>query len=280
MFFTALARITAYMIRLTALLCALLLAALPLRANPYVDMVAMRIVPGWQMPDGALMAGLEFRLAPGWKTYWRAPGDAGIPPVFDWSGSRNLAAVEVKWPRPEVFDQNGMRSIGYQDHVILPLAITPDRTGQPVHLAGRIDIGICQDVCVPVRVDLDRVTLAPRADASPVPAIVAALADRPVPAERAGLTDHDCAIAPSEDGLTLTARFTLPPIGRSETAALETADPMIWVSDPYMERTGERLAATFELIKVTGQPFALDRSGLRFTLLSESRAVEIRGCGG
>ncbi|WP_306006076.1 protein-disulfide reductase DsbD domain-containing protein [Aquicoccus porphyridii] len=268
------------MIKLTALLCALVLAALPLRANPYADMVAMRLIPGWQMPDGTLMAGLDIRLAPGWKTYWRAPGDAGIPPVFDWAGSRNLASVGIRWPRPEVFDQNGMRSIGYQGHVILPLSITPARAGQPVQLTGRIDIGICQDVCIPVQLDLDRTTLAARADTRPVPSIVAALADQPVPGEKAGLARHDCAIAPSEDGLILTARFALPPTGRSETAALETADPMIWVSEPRMERAGGTLTATFELMNVTGQPFALDRSGLRFTILGESRAVDIHGCGG
>ncbi len=268
------------MIRLSALLCALILAALPLRANPYGDMVALRLVPGWQMPDGTLMAGLEFRLAKGWKTYWRAPGDAGIPPMFDWSGSHNLAAIGVHWPRPEVFDQNGMRSIGYQGHVILPLSVTPDRAGQPVHLTGRIDIGICQNVCVPVQLDLDRVTLAARADQRPVPAILTALADQPVPGHKAGLSHHDCAVAPSDDGLTLTARFTLPPVGRSETAVVETADPMIWASEPRMSRKGKTLTATFELMTVTGQPFALDRSGLRFTLLGEKRAVDIRGCGG
>ncbi len=280
MFFTAPPRITALMIRLTALLCALCLAALPLRANPYADMVSMRLVPGWQMSDGTLMAGLEFRLATGWKTYWRAPGDAGIPPVFDWSGSRNLGALDIEWPRPEVFDQNGMRSIGYEGDVILPLVITPDRAGRPVQLAGHIEIGICQDVCVPVQLDLDAVTLEARADAPPVPAIAAALADRPVRGDEAGLSHHECAIAPGDDGLILTARFTLPPIGETETAALETANPMIWVSEPEMERAGDTLTARFELMSDTGQPFALDRSGLRFTLLGESRAVDIRGCGG
>ena len=54
------------------------------------------------------MAAVEIRLAPGWHTYWRVPGEAGIPPRFDWSGSQNLAAVAYEWPRPEIIVSYGI----------------------------------------------------------------------------------------------------------------------------------------------------------------------------
>ena len=85
------------------------------------DMVAVSIVNGWQMADGSHVAALKFVLADGWKTYWRAPGEAGIPPQFDWRGSRNLARAEIEWPTPKQTMTNGMRTIGYEHVLVLPL---------------------------------------------------------------------------------------------------------------------------------------------------------------
>ena len=85
--------------------------------------ISGRIIQGWTLPDGRMVAGLDLQLQPGWKTYWRAPGDAGIPPQFDWSRARNVGRIDITWPTPHVFHQNGMRSIGYKDHVVIPLHI-------------------------------------------------------------------------------------------------------------------------------------------------------------
>ena len=63
----------------------------------------------------------------GWKTYWRMPGDAGIPPQFDWSGSQNVKSVEVLWPAPQRFIDSGGETVGYKDRVVFPLRIVPDR---------------------------------------------------------------------------------------------------------------------------------------------------------
>jgi DsbC/DsbD-like thiol-disulfide interchange protein len=77
------------------------------------------------MENGGHMAAVELQLAPGWKTYWRSPGDAGIPPSFDWSGSENVKSVRLHWPAPEVFEANGMQTIGYHERLVLPVEITP-----------------------------------------------------------------------------------------------------------------------------------------------------------
>ena len=267
-------------IALTAIAIAALAAAMhPAHANsanPYEANVQSRILPGWRQGDGTLMAGLEITLAPGWKTYWRAPGDAGVPPQFDWTASRNLAGVEIAWPRPQVFSTSGMRTLGYTERVVLPMAIAPRRAGQPVRLSGTIDIGICDEVCVPIRLDLSQ-TLDGTAT-RPDPVIAAALADRPFSAAEAGLSAAACSVSPAPDGLILSARFTLPPTGGTEMAVLETGDPMIWASEPKITRKGNQLSAEFELMNAAGGPFALDRSTLRFTILGRNHAVDIRGC--
>jgi DsbC/DsbD-like thiol-disulfide interchange protein len=103
-----------------------------------------------------LRAGIEIRLDPGWKTYWRDPGDSGVPPTFDFSGSENVESVTVLWPAPKRFpDEAGGNSIGYVDRVILPLrVIAKDPAKQPsVHL--KLAYAICGNMCVPAEASLE-----------------------------------------------------------------------------------------------------------------------------
>ena len=79
-----------------------------------------------------LRVGLEFALQPGWKTYWRSPGDAGFPVTVDWAGSRNVAAADMSWPVPHRFSLFGLETFGYKDQVVLPIAVRPQTPGQPV----------------------------------------------------------------------------------------------------------------------------------------------------
>ena len=97
------------------------------------DIVRAELRPGWRKADGTHMTALQLTLAPGWKTYWRAPGEAGIPPSFDWSGSSNIQSVGITWPTPKVMYQSGMRSVGYSDQVVFPMQITPSEDGD-MHL--------------------------------------------------------------------------------------------------------------------------------------------------
>lgn len=117
----------------------------------------VRLVSGTLEQEGApvLYAGIQLRMEPGWKTYWRNPGDSGVPPSFDWSGSKNLKSAEVFYPVPGRFaDANGT-AIGYHDEVVFPVKITPKVPGEPVELSVIFDYGLCKDLCIPVSVELD-----------------------------------------------------------------------------------------------------------------------------
>ena len=109
---------------------------------------AVRLVAGAQR--GPLhRAGIEIRLAPGWKTYWRYPGDSGIPPRFDFSNSTNVKSVTVRYPAPHrLVDESGT-SIGYKDGVVFPLDIVPQNAGQPVTLVVKADYAVCEKICIP-----------------------------------------------------------------------------------------------------------------------------------
>ena len=262
---------------------ALLLASiLAVRAqtggNPYTQLVETSIITGWRTVGGTHTAGVEIRLAPGWKTYWRSPGDAGIPPVFDWSDSQNLAKVLMSWPTPEVFLLSGTRTYGYENRVVLPISVVPRRLGEAVHLSGLINLGICRDVCIPVQVEIEGTLKAN--STHPDPVIAAALADQPLSTSEAGLRSVSCSVKPASDGISLTVEFVLPATGGKEITILETNDPTIWISEAKSERLGKLLIAQFDLVHSSGGPFALNRSDLRFTILGRNRAVDIRGCSG
>lgn len=130
-------------------------------------------------PAGARLAGIEIRLKPGWKTYWRVPGDSGIPPRFDFSGSDNVAHVEVLWPAPQAFpDGAGGQSIGYHDHVIFPLRVVARDPSMPVTIAAHVNYAACEKICVPAEARA-RLTLMPDAGAPARSDLAAAFASVP-----------------------------------------------------------------------------------------------------
>jgi DsbC/DsbD-like thiol-disulfide interchange protein len=120
------------------------------------DRSAVRLIAGGRNESGAsLRAGIEMRLAPGWKTYWRYPGDSGIPPRFDFSESRNVKSVSVRWPAPQRLTDEGGTSIGYKHDLIFPLDVVPQDATQPVMLSLAIDYGVCEKICMPVDAKTD-----------------------------------------------------------------------------------------------------------------------------
>jgi DsbC/DsbD-like thiol-disulfide interchange protein len=112
---------------------------------------AMRVVAGSSAtPERvAIRAGIEIRLKKGWHTYWRYPGDAGVPPRFDFAGSQNIKSIEVLWPAPQRIPEQGLVTIGYTGDVILPLAIVPQNSGEPIKLRLKLDYAVCETLCVP-----------------------------------------------------------------------------------------------------------------------------------
>jgi DsbC/DsbD-like thiol-disulfide interchange protein len=105
--------------------------------------------------NAPIRAGVDIKLRPGWKTYWRYPGDAGVPPRFDWSGSENLAEAAVKWPAPERFvDESGSQSIGYHGEIVFPVIVRPVDAARPVRLKLKLDFAVCEKLCVPAEADL------------------------------------------------------------------------------------------------------------------------------
>lgn len=246
-------------------------------AQSAADVVRLELLPGWRQADGTHMAGLRITLAQGWKTYWRAPGEAGVPPSFDWSGSSNVAAATAHFPVPETFHTNGLRTIGYHDTVVLPIALRTRDGAESIALHGKVALGVCETICIPFEARIEA-TLPASGSGIGASEIRAALADVPLTASEAGIRRVSCRLEPIRDGLRLTATVEMPPLGQDEAAVIEAGDPSIWVSEVATQRQGGALMATADMVPQQGAPFALDRSSLRFTVLAGGRAAEVRGC--
>ena len=119
------------------------------------EQARLRLISGQQSIAGAsLDLGLEFDLDPGWKIYWRSPGDAGLPPRVDWSGSQNLKSAEIDWPVPHRFSLFGLETFGYGGQVVLPVRAEAEQPGQPINLRAKVDYLLCEEICIPYTADL------------------------------------------------------------------------------------------------------------------------------
>ena len=116
---------------------------------------AVRLLAG-SRSGAVLLGGIAVQLQPGWKTYWRTPGDSGVPPRFDFSKSENIEAVTVLWPAPAKFDDGaGGHSMGYHDQVVLPLRIVAKNADKPVTLRAGINYAVCEKICIPVEANAE-----------------------------------------------------------------------------------------------------------------------------
>ena len=143
---------------------------------------AVRLIAGSRAAAATapIRAGVEIRLMDGWHTYWRYPGDAGVPPRFDFAASQNVKSVEVLWPAPQPIAEHGLTAIGYLRGVIWPLAVVPQDPSKPATLRLKLDYAVCEKLCVPAEGKAELVL-----DGGPAQDAALAAAEARVPKKRA-----------------------------------------------------------------------------------------------
>ena len=170
---------------------------------------AVRLVSAGGLAAGAYRAGLEIRLAPATLTYWRTPGDAGAPPVFDFAASDNLASAEPVFPAPRRIPEAGGEAFGYDSDVVLPMRVRPKDAAKPVRLRLKLDYAACEKICIPEQAALD-IDLDPAAAASPEAALIAGFEAR-APKGWAGEAPHLTPVAGAAKPTWRVGRPFAPP---------------------------------------------------------------------
>ena len=152
---------------------------------------AVRLIAGSHDGDAAgYRAGIEIKLQPKWHTYWRYPGDSGVPPRFDFSSSQNVKTAKVLYPAPHLFTDETGNSIGYTDDVVFPVQIVARQPDKPVTLRLKIDYAVCEKLCIPAEGKAE-LTLAAGASSQDAELKAAEIrVPRQVSAAEAGLSLH------------------------------------------------------------------------------------------
>jgi suppressor for copper-sensitivity B len=206
---------------------------------------AVRLIAGGKGSDGSLRIGIEIRMSPGFKTYWRVPGDAGVPPSFDWAGSDNVGAVSLRWPAPTRFVDAGVTTIGYKDTVIFPAGIRATDSAKPVTVALSLDYAVCDRICIPAKATVTlRLPDAPKTEHTPRIDAFRALAPRPTEAGkidvRPGLMTATYKAEKPRPMIELLLGF--PGGGAVEDVFLEGPDGWHFGAPQDVARDGERVS--------------------------------------
>ena len=233
------------------------------------------VLQGWKTDRGSYIAAFEFRLEQGWKTYWRSPGDAGIPPSLDLKKSKNLDSFILHWPKPTVYEEGGTRTVGYADRFVLPIEIFPKNGAKETKLSGSINIGVCQDICVPIGFRFSSPLWQDGQDRAD---IKAALDLVPPRTEGLNIQGLGCQVDPISDGMQITAQVPARNVPDPMAVIIEHRNPEVWVSSVEVESSGHSLTMMADLVPADAAPFALDRRDITVTVIGKDAALEIEGC--
>ncbi len=242
---------------------------------------ALAAASDWAQEDGArirlvaaepaadaneLRAALQIELKPGWKTYWRNPGDAGVPPQLNFDGSTNIAGFTLHFPVPVRFDEGKSVSTGYTRPVAFPITLKLMSLGKPTAIRASAFLGICDEICVPVQLEFN--VDVPVANASTV--------------DQALVTSFfDALPGAALPGFEITS---ISRAGKSLTLMLETpdgkAEPQLFVAaDGYLLGTPKLagvMGKTFEFtVPIAFEPknAPIEGADIHYTAVSGAKAV-------
>jgi DsbC/DsbD-like thiol-disulfide interchange protein len=224
-----------------------------------------RLIGGGEQGEHRLAA-VEITLDPGFKTYWRTPGDSGLPPRFDWSGSENLANTEIRWPAPKWHvDAAGVAYV-YGKQAVIPILVKPKDPAKPIKLVLTLEYGVCNDICIPAHADL---TLDLSSAGSERKAIETALAKVPLPQALGAQADLSIlSITPLAQDKPAFAVTIRAPSGTKP--ALFPEGPENWFLSASHPADGDRFIITVE----EKPKEALGPVPLRLTLVAGDKAIE------
>ena len=224
-----------------------------------------RLISGGQQGD-VWLAGIEITLDQGFKTYWRNPGDSGLPPRFDWSGSENVAGTEVRFPAPyRHMDAAGVAYV-YGKKVVLPVLIKAKDARKLVKLVLSAEYGVCKDICIPAHANL---TLDLIQDGPDRDAIEAALAK--VPRPQALGAQADLSVVSVEPVIQDKPAFSVT------VRAPEGAKPSLFAEGPENWYLSTSLPDDANRFTVVVEEKPKDASGpvaFRLTLVAGGKAIE------
>jgi suppressor for copper-sensitivity B len=219
-----------------------------------------------------LEAGLEFRFAKGWHGYWRTPGDAGIAPMVDWSGSVNIERDEIVWPAPSRLVIDDLQNSVYENHVVLPVKLFLKQADPAVRIKASLAYAACSDICVPLQAELT-LSVVPGAGGTSAEAALIDAARKTVPgtptAAGIEIVGTRVELSASEPMLIVDLRSDQKPFVRPDLFVEGTGNGLPAAPEVALGDGGKtaRLAVRLPALPPAGRPLTL-------TLTDDGRAAE------
>jgi len=253
----------------------LISSSLIIHAN---GLVSAKITDGWIEKDQKLIFGLKIDLNKNWKTYWRLPGNAGLKPLFTFDKSENVFAAKIMWPSPIIFGEDNLWSIGYKDSVLLPLEVTPIDTSKPIKLEIQADIGVCDDVCIPVTLNVSY--FATPGQNQENYEILGAILSEPIKSDDIGFQPPQCIIKNGELIMEFNEKNVKTGIENIELFVIEVGTSVFYVNSKKAYFFDDRITVSTKNSVETELPGVISRERIKTTIIGSNQSLEFVGCSG
>ena len=242
------------------------------------DVVSVEYIHGWTENSHNTQGAIHFKLSPGWKTYWKNPGPLGVRPIFDWTQSQNIETIEFLWPTPDIFEQYGVKIIGYKDHLTIPIKIVKINPVENLELKMNIDFGVCSDICLLKKAQID-IPEVPIGSPKNSKLINEAINSVPSKVIDQTISQYACVIQISDDNIfvTFTAQLFQKPTTKS-AMILEYTTAGLYPQDQETTVKDQEISVEASLTNISSTMGIIERDQIRAILIINDKGFQLNGC--
>ena len=242
------------------------------------DIVFIEYIHGWKENNGDILGAIQFKLSPGWKTYWRNPGPFGIKPTFDWTSSQNIRKVELSWPTPKIFQQYDVKVIGYQNVLTIPIKIIKMFPLQHAVLNIKLEFGVCADICL-LKTAKISTPLQFQTPKENFDLITTALKEVTSKTTGKVFFSSKCSIDINDDDLSIEYLVHLFKVPKSKPEMIiEYAFSDDYIDNLTVKLEGKKLSVKTSLQNIYSNHKVIERNRLTALLILEDSGFVITGC--
>ena len=247
------------------------------KTNFYKDEnIDISFLKAWDSKEATLYA-LFIKMKKNWKTYWKYPGDSGFSPEFKIIESNNLKKIEISWPTPKVFFENGSVINGYKKELILPLFFYKEKSSKKIDFKLNFLMGFCDDICIPIKFIINS------KNALKTNELKNKLVSNSLEKMPQDLSNSEnlieCEVKKINKKIKLISKFDNNFFSNNNSIdqlILEYLDGQIWFSE--ISKTNKRFEFLSIINSLDDNNFFLDKSKIKYTIITRSGGFQHKGC--
>ena len=247
------------------------------KTNFYKDEnIDISFLKAWDSKEATLYA-LFIKMKKNWKTYWKYPGDSGFSPEFKIIESNNLKKIEISWPTPKVFFENGSVINGYKKELILPIFFYKEKSSKKIDFKLNFLMGFCDDICIPIKFIINSKNAL---KTNELKNKLVSYSLEKMPQDLSNSKNLiECEVKKINKKMKLLSKFDSNFFSNNyliDQLILEYLDGQIWFSE--ISKTNERFEFLSIINSLDDNNFFLDKSKIKYTIITRSGGFQQKGC--